>query len=208
MLLHAYLCCLYCVSLSKYSDCAVKYSLLLWWLIHWLTFTLSYMKANVFSRFQTMRQSLSVADSHVLHSFCSRNTVFYSSKIKLSLWELDVSLHTLLTSAIERIGVDQGCTNPWCQVTCATKFCVVVPNICGTCCMLPFGHLEFWSGSKIFAKFVHCCCGALLLRQQHCNSFIILAIPFTHSICHNFHINDSLNTFYFWNFYLYIRSYS
>jgi len=63
--------------------------------------------------------------------------VFYSSKIKLSLWELDVSLHTLLTSAIERIGVNQGCTNPWCQVTCVTKFCVVVPNICGAA----FGNL-------------------------------------------------------------------
>lgn len=85
VLLHAYLCCLYYVTPSKYSDCAVEYSLLLWWLIHWLTFTLSYMKTNVFSRFQTMRQSLSVAVSHVLHSFCSRNTVFYSSKVKLSL---------------------------------------------------------------------------------------------------------------------------
>ena len=39
VLLHVYLCCLYCVSPSKYSDCAVKYWLLLWWLIHWLIFT-------------------------------------------------------------------------------------------------------------------------------------------------------------------------
>jgi hypothetical protein len=27
--------------------------------------------------------------------------------------------------------LDQGCTNPGCQVATATKFCMVAPNICG-----------------------------------------------------------------------------
>jgi len=48
------------------------------------------------------------------------------------------------------IFLTQGCTNPWHQVTHATRSCMVVPNISGawygTCFVPPFWHLELWAG--------------------------------------------------------------
>lgn len=49
---------------------------------------------------------------------------------------------------LRQILLIQGCTNPWHQVTVATKFRTVAHNIFldpqyGTCIMLPFWRLEF-----------------------------------------------------------------
>jgi hypothetical protein len=52
----------------------------------------------------------------------------------------------------------QGCTNPQHQLTRATEFCAVTPNICGFSMWKLFHviwHLEFWGGFQICGKFVH-----------------------------------------------------
>lgn len=55
-------------------------------------------------------------------------------------------------------GFEQACTNPGCQVTQATTFCMVVPYICVYSvqfCFSPFCNEEFSGGFKIFGKFMY-----------------------------------------------------
>jgi hypothetical protein len=61
------------------------------------------------------------------------------------------SVLLVLWSCHLRLG--QGCTNPGRQVTLATTFCTVVPNICGfsvwNAIYVTFWRLEFWDGDYI-----------------------------------------------------------
>jgi len=57
---------------------------------------------------------------------------------------------------------EQGCTNPWCQVAVATKFCTVAPNICGPSVrnllyVTLQAHVKFHVDFYVWEKFVNAC---------------------------------------------------
>ena len=77
--------------------------------------------------------------------------------------------------------LQQGCTNSGCRVTLVTKFCTMVPNICGSSMrnlffMSPFLHRKYWDDSWIFLTICVTQVGSIKILCAHLSKISMLLL--------------------------------